>query len=116
MIVSEQPSHINNEILFRSVYAADDELPEAATLISQGVAVGALLSLLSPVGSMILHAQEGFNFLYLPLLPLYLFAGMLFGAFQGVIIWACTLIDGHPLSVFVRSCISLGVLALFLAT
>src|SRR5262249_4284149 len=112
--MSSRASYINGQILFRE-YAPDDELPGAGSFILQGVAVGALVSFVSSVSNMLMQAQNDYNFLYMALLPFFLAGGMLFGALVGIIIWACTHIDGHRLNVLVRSCLSIGVLAAFLA-
>jgi hypothetical protein len=108
-------SHVYGDILSWSVYATADEPPGAARCISQGITVGVLLSFVSPVSNMLMQLPNGYNFFFMAFLPLYLGGGMLFGAFQGIVIWACTQIDGHRLNVLVRVCLSLGVLGAFIA-
>jgi hypothetical protein len=115
MSASEQSSHVYGDIFARSVYTPADEPRGALRCISQGVAVGALLSFVSAVSSMLMQPGNGYNLFFMAFLPLYLGGGMLFGAFQGIVIWACTHIDGHRLNVLVRVCLSLGILGAFMA-
>jgi len=115
MIANGQSSYVYGEILSRSVYAAADEPPGAARCISQGAAVGVLLSFVSPISNMLMQPPDSYNLFFIAFLPLYLGGGLLFGAFHGAVIWACTHIDGHRLNVLVRVCLSLGILGAFIA-
>lgn len=105
----ERPLHLDGRILSHEVYAARAEQPGIATFLSQGAVVGALIGFLSLVNGMVSHPENGYNFfLMLYLLP-FLLSGMILGAFEGSIIWACTHWVRHRLHILLRACIGIVV-------
>lgn len=103
----ERSSHLDGEMLLHGVYAARAE--QFATFLSQGAVVGALIGFLSLVAGMLSHPENGYNFfLMLYLLP-FVVSGMVLGAFEASIIWACTHLAGHRLNVLLRAGIGIVV-------
>lgn len=86
----------HGNILFAGVTTYKNNPPGIGRCLSQGAAVGAFVGLLSPV-LMLLYGNNGYNFLFMLVLPMLLAAGLAFGVLEGVAIWACGLIVGHRL-------------------
>lgn len=85
------------EILSSSL-AKQSEAPEFVSFLSQGVAVGALLMLPTPIWGL-LTVDPFYGLLFIPALPEYLLVGGAFGIIEAIIIWACTYIARHRLNV-----------------
>jgi hypothetical protein len=101
--------NLEGEIPSHEVYVAKVEQPSVATFLSQGAVVGALIGFLSLVAGMLSHPENGYNFfLMFYLLPMVL-SGMILGAFEASIIWACTHLAGHRLNIFLRAGIGIVV-------
>lgn len=91
------------------IQSRDDELPDLLTFLSQSAVVGAFLGFVTLAYSMILQSQNGYNFfLMLYLLPA-LLSGMVFGAFEGSLIWVCTRLAGRRLHFVLRGFIGIGI-------
>jgi len=106
VIASERPPYIYGEILSRSLYySLASEVPSVGRFLSQGAAVGAMLSFLCPVIGMLSHPENGYNFLLAAYLPVFMGIGILYGVCEGIMIWACTYLAGHRLNLVVRSVI-----------
>jgi len=89
--------------------SCDDELPGFGAFLSQGAVVGALMGFTTLATSIILQSRNGYSFfLLLYLLPA-LLSGMVFGAFEGSLIWICTRFAGRRLHFVLRGCVGVGV-------
>jgi len=109
--------YIYGEILSRSLCESPlSELPGFGRFLSQGIVVGALVSFWFPVMGMLLHPENGYNFLFISYLPFILAVGMGIGLLEGVLLWACNYIAGHRLHALARAASGIVVLALLLGT
>ena len=112
-----RPPYIYGEILSASLYQSPlSELPGFGRFLSQGIVVGAFVSFLFPLIAMLLHPENGYNFLLISWLPIILATGMGFGLFEGVAFWACSYIAGHRLNALARAATGIVVLAILLVT
>lgn len=102
-------------ILFASVTTYKRNPPGIGRCLSQGAAVGVFLGFLYPVFGMLLHPENGYNFLLMPYLPLFLVFGLGFGVLEGVLIWACSYIVGHRLHALLRAVVGVISLAILLS-
>lgn len=105
---NDRPAYVYGEILSRPVDTRD-ELPGVAIFLAQGAIVGALIGFLSLVRGMLSHPENGYNFFLMLCLPAFLIGGMIWGALEGSIIWACTHLARRRLHVLLRGCIGLVV-------
>lgn len=89
--------------------SCDDELPGFGAFLSQGAVVGALMGFATLTYSMITQSRNAYSFfLMLALLPSLLY-GMVFGAFEGSLIWICTRFAGRRLHFLLRGFVGVGV-------
>lgn len=110
-----RPPYIYGEILSRSLCQSPlYELPGFGRCLSQGMVVGAFVSFLFPVLAMILDRENGYNFLLISWLPLFLVTGMGFGLFEGVLLWAFSYIAGHRLNALARVAMGIVVIAILI--
>lgn len=79
------------------------ELPSIGRFLSQGAAVGTLLGLFFPVQGILEHPHNGYNYLLVFYLPLFLAMGILLGICVAVPIWVLTFLAGHRLHLAVRA-------------
>jgi len=86
-----------------------DEQPSVVTFLAQGAVVGALIGFLALVFAMVLHPDNGYNFFLMLFLLPFLLSGMVLGAFEGSIIWACTYLARRRLHLLLRAFIGLVV-------
>ena len=118
----QRPPHIYGEILSSSVYPSlRDEAPGIGRFLSQGTAAGAVIYFLIQLTIVLLQPRGIDNFVFVIFLPFVLVWGMLLGLFEGLVIWAATKLDGHPLNAAVRGALGIfvlivvvGILQLFL--
>ena len=75
------------------------------TWLSQGALAGIFVGFLLPAVQM-LAVRNPYNFLFIPVLPLFLFFGLLVGSFKSLIFWACTTILPRRLAVLSRVAIT----------
>jgi hypothetical protein len=116
-VTHQRPPYIYGEILSRSLWESPGyELPGFGRSLSQGIVVGAFVSFLWPVIGMLSHPENGYNFLLISWLPVFLATGMGFGLFEGGVIWACSYIAGHRLNAVARAGVGIVVLAILLVT
>lgn len=108
--VHPRSPHVHGAILSSSIYQSPTEVPGIGRFLSQGAVAGAFAVLLPVVILMLQIDRKGYNFFFLFFLPLFLFGGMAIGLIEGVVIWVCTLIDGHRLDVAVRAFVACLVL------
>ena len=94
--------------------SAESEVPSIATFLSQGAATGICLSFLSPASGMLSNPENGYNYLLVFLLPVFVMGGMLFGLWEGTMLWACTFVAGRRINPVVRAVIGIVVLQLIL--
>jgi hypothetical protein len=78
--------------------------------------VGAFIAFLFPVAGMLLHPENGYNFLLIAWLPYILATGMGFGVGEGVLIWACSYIAGQRPNALGRATLGIVVQALLLVS
>jgi len=110
-----RPPYVYGEILSRSLHQyTHSELPGIGRFISQGMVVGAFIAFLFPVSGMLLHPENGYNFLLIAWLPYILATGIGFGVGQGVLIWACSYIAGQRPNALARATLGIVVQALML--
>ncbi|HKP81590.1 MAG TPA: hypothetical protein VJT69_06215 [Pyrinomonadaceae bacterium] len=111
----QRPPHIYGEILSASVYQSPrSDLPGIGRFLLQGAAVGALIAFFWPVAGMLWHPENGYNFLLVSYLPLFLGAGILFGLCEGVTIWTCTYLAGRQINLVVRAVLGMVTLAILI--
>ncbi len=99
-------------ILFANVTTYKNNPPGIGRCLSQGTAVGAFVGFLYPVFGMLFHPENGYNFLLMSYLPLFLVFGIGFGVLEGALIWACSYIVGHRLHALLRAVV--GVISLLI--
>src|ERR1044072_1222472 len=93
-------------ILSGTVYqSAESEVPSIATFLSQGAATGICLSFLSPASGMLSNPENGYNYLLVFFLPVFVMGGLLFGLWEGTMLWACTFVTGRRINLVVRAVI-----------
>src|ERR1044072_4343929 len=86
----QRPPYIYGEILSHSLIQSPlNQLPGFGRCLSQGIVAGAFASFLFPVFAMLMHPENGYNFLLIAWLPYILATGMGFGIFEALAIWAC---------------------------
>jgi hypothetical protein len=90
------------------------ELPSIGRFLSQGAVMGALLGFVWPIVGILAHPENGYNYLLVGYLPVFLAAGMLFGLCLGIPIWAVTFLVGHRLHLAVRAVIGAAMLPLLI--
>ena len=110
----QRPAYIYGEILTRG-YQSRDDISSIGTFVSQGAAGGALLGFASPVIGMLLHPENGYNFLLISYLPEFLGWGMLFGLCEGAAFWASTFVVGRRIHPVVRAVLGIVILVLLIA-
>lgn len=91
---------ITSPAFYRSQRA---ELPSIGTFLSQGAAVGALFGFFSPVIGMLSNPENGYNFLLIGALPVFLGAGMLFGLCEATVLWVGSYLLGHRIHPGIRA-------------
>ena len=91
------------KIMFSIYQSPRDGIPSIATFLSQGAAVGALLVFLCPVIGMLAHPENGYNFLLVFYLPVFLGVGMLFGLCEAGALWAGTYLLSHRIHPIIRA-------------
>lgn len=110
-----KPPYIYGEILSRSLSQSPlSELPGLGRYFSQGLVVGAFASFLFTSVSMLLDRHNGYNFLFIYLLPVILAIGMAFGLFEGLFIWAGSYVAGRRLNALARAAVGIVVLAILI--
>ena len=108
--IDPQP-RMYGSILFGNVNQSPRaELPSLGRFLSQGVAVGTMLSFLWPLISMLAHPENGYNFLLISYLPLVLGVGLLFGLCEGATIWAATYLVGRRINLVLRAFLGMVIL------
>jgi len=100
---NERPLHVYGEILFNTYQSPRAEIPSIATFLSQGAAVGALLVFLFPIIGMLSHPNNGYNFLLISRVPVFLGWGVLFGLCEGTALWAGTYLLSHRIHPIIRA-------------
>lgn len=116
-VTHQRPPYVYGEILSRSLYQApQSELPGFGRCLSQGIVVGAFVSFLFPVLSMLLNPENGYNFLLISWLPFFLAVGAGFGVVEGVLIWACSYMAGRQPNALARAVVGIVVLGILIAT
>ena len=112
-----RPPYIYGEILSRSLCQSPfSELPGFGRFLSQGIVVGVFVWFLWPVFGMLAHPENGYNFLLISGLPIFLAMGTGFGLFEGLVIWVCCYIAGRRLNAFARSGVGIIVLVILIVT
>ena len=111
----QRPPSVYGEILSRSVqtYAPSAPLP-FGRLVSQGMAVSAIITFLIVLTYILLYPNNGYNFFFVYLLPFYLAIAVVFGAIEGLIIWGFTRVAGRQLQPGVRTTIAVMVLGVLI--
>ena len=99
----EQPPQVCGKLMFSIYQSPRAEIPTIGTFLSQGAAVGALLASLCPAMGMLSHPQNGYNFLLVSYLPLFLCWGILVGLCEGVPFWAVTYLLSHRIHPVIRA-------------
>ena len=103
------------QILSASIYHSPRyDIPSIGSFLSQGGAVGALLAFLWPVMGMLSHPENGYNFLLLCYLPVFLGGGMLFGLCEGAAIWTGTFFVGHRVHPVARAVLGMVIVILLI--
>ena len=112
MIAHERSPYIYGEILSSSLCRSPQhELPGFGRFVSQGIFVGVFVFFLLPVIGMLSNPENGYNFLFISWLPIFLVTGMGFGLFEGLVLWACCYIAGHRLNAVARAGLGTVILA-----
>jgi len=115
MIASDtqhQMPYVYGEILSRSMYQArEPELPGIGRFLSQGAAGGAFVSFLFPL-TIVLSQPDTWNILIIFFLPFFLAIGIIFGLFDGFLVWVCSRLARRPLNAMTRVLIGLVLLAI----
>lgn len=102
-------------MLSDNVYGAEENEPfDLVLLLAQGTAAGAFLGFMMPVANMLSNPENGYNFIYQVLLPLFLAGGMVFGALEGLLLWGCMQGTGSRLNVLVRAGIGIAGLVILM--
>lgn len=101
----ERPAYMFPDTL--SAYAQEEE-PGAPRFLVQGAVIGAVLGFLTLANVLYSHPDVYNFFLLFSLLPV-LLNGLIFGAFDGSIVWACTRLAHHPLHFLLRGGIGIAV-------
>ena len=115
MNATARPLNIYGETLSGSIYQSPRyDIPSIGTFLSQGGAIGALLALLWPVAGMLSDPENGYNFLLISYLPLFLGAGMLFGLCEGAAMWTGTFVVGHRINAVARTVLGMVILVLLI--
>jgi hypothetical protein len=104
----------HGNILFAGVTTYKNNPPGIGRCLSQGAAVGAFIGFLSPVIGLLSHPTNGYNYLLVFWLPMFLAFGICFGVLEGTIIWACGHIVGHRLHAVPRAVLGVVSLAIIL--
>ena len=105
---NDRPSHIYGEILSQPVDTRAKQ-PGVATFLSQGAVVGALMGFLSLVCGLVSNPDNGYNFFLVFYLLPFLLSGLVLGAFEGSIMWACIHWTRRRLHILLRACIGIFV-------
>ena len=84
-------------------------LPPLGRFISQGMLVGAVIGFLLVLSTMVWFWTNGYNFVLIFVLPVWLVGGMAFGSFEGLVMWACTRLARRQLGAAVRAAIGVAV-------
>ena len=108
----QRPPYVYGEILSRSLYQAAPELPGIGRFLSQGAAAGAFTASLGPLLIVLSQPTNGWNMLVIFVLPFFLGGGMVFGLFEGLVIWGCSRLAHQQLNAITRAGIGLLLLAL----
>lgn len=110
-VAYQRPPFLYGEVLSASVYQSPrNELPGIGRFLSQGVAAGAGIYFLVQLAIILSQPNNGYNVLYIILLPFVLVWGMVLGLFEGLVIWAGTKLAGHRLNAAARSALGIVVL------
>jgi hypothetical protein len=98
MTTIEQSPNIYAEVLSRSIYTpkASPRAP-LGRFLSQATAASACMTFLSVLVNILLNPTNGYNFVYIFILPVFLAGGMVFGLIEGFSIWGCTRLVKHCL-------------------
>ena len=102
-------------ILFANVTTYQRNPPGIGRCLSQAAAVGAFVGFLTPVFGLLRHPTNGYNYLLIFSLPVFLAFGICFGVIQGAIIWACGHIVGHRVHPVQRAVLGVVTLATLIA-
>jgi len=106
--VHQRPPYIYGEILSRSIYITrPSALPPLGRFLSQGVAAAACMVFLNVAIAILSEPTNGYNFVFIFALPIFLALGMIFGLVEGFVIWGCTRLTRHRLSPVVRTSIGM---------
>ena len=105
----------HGSILFAGVTTYKNNPPGIGRCLSQGAAVGAFIGFLSPVFGLLSHPTNGYNYLLVFSLPIFLIFGLVFGVLEGAIIWACSHVVGHRLHAVHRAVLGVFSVAILLA-
>ena len=108
MIASGSMQHIYGEVLSRSAYTPEDQVPGIVRFLSQGAVAGPIMSFLVTVGAILLNPTNGYNLFFIFLLPFYLASSMVLSLLPSLLIWGCTRLAGHRLDPPARA--GLGIL------
>lgn len=115
MIETNKAPSVYGGILLRSTYTPEPSAPLTfGRLISQGMAVGAVIAFLIVLTYVLLNPSNGYNFVFIYVLPFYLAAVMVFGAIVGLMIWACARLARRQLQPGARTAIAFVVLSVVL--
>jgi len=98
-----------DERAFLSQFYAKEERLSIGTFLSQGALVGGFMGFASIVTGMLSRPENSFNFFLMFYLLPFVLSGMVFGAFEGSFLWACTHFARRRFNFLLRACIGLVV-------
>ena len=104
----------HGSILFAGVTTYKNDPPGIGRCLSQGATAGAVVGFFVPVYGLLSHPTNGYNYLLVWALPLFLVFAIGFGVLEGAIIWACSHIVGHRLHVVQRAVLGVITLAILI--
>src|SRR5215213_4995890 len=87
----QRPPSVYGEGLSISAQTREPSAPLTfGRLISQDMAVSAVITFLIVLTNILLYPSNGYNFIFIFALPYYLAFAVVFGAIEGLLIWGCT--------------------------
>jgi len=111
----QRPPSVYGEILSQRVYTREPSAPlPLGRLGSQGMAVGAVISFLIVLTFILSYPSNWYNFIFIYGLPFYLVIAVVFGAIEGLIIWACSRLARRQLQPGARTTIAVVVLGVLI--
>jgi hypothetical protein len=111
MITIETHPYAYGSILSRSLsQAPKPERPGIGRFLSQGAAAGAFICFLGLLSIVLSQPQNGYNIFVIFILPFLLAGGMIFGLFEGLVIWGVSRLTRGRLNTAVRTGIGIALL------